>query len=135
MNALITNPITPAKVSSYFLAQLPKEELPGTFFDVASQSLLHSLAAFFSGTATRPSCTLENIVAAIRYPHIGHVLNMLSTDSECDVWVLHLQTALARHAVLQVAGVTSYIDIILGHIRPDERAQQRVHAFISAFAA
>lgn len=135
MNQLITTPLTPTKVRTYFLAQLPAEELPGIFFEVSSQSLLHSIAAYFSGADSRPSCTLENIVATVRYPHISHVLAMLSTDSECATWVHQLQTALARHAVLQVAAVTSFIDIILGHIRPDEQAQQRVHSFISAFAA
>ena len=135
MNLSTTSPTTPALVRSYFLAHFPNEELPGIFFEVLSQSLLHSLAAFFSGGETRPSCTLENIVAAVRYPHIAHVLTMLSTDPASDTWILQLQTALARQAVLQVAAVTSFIDVILGHIQPEEQAQRRVHTFINAFAA
>jgi hypothetical protein len=135
MNIPITASLSPAAVRAYFMSRLPAEELPGTFFELSSQSLLHSISAFYSGTDTRPSCTLENVIATVRYPHITHVLHMLSTDPECSAWVLHLQAALARQAVLQVAGVVTFIDVILGHVRPEKEAQERIHSFISAFAA
>lgn len=135
MNIPFTSSMSPAAVRAYFVSHFPAEELPGAFFELTSQSLLHSISAFYCGTDSRPSCTLENIIATVTYPNIDHVLRMLSTDTECGHWVLHLQAALARQAVLQVAAVISFIEIILGHIEPDQHAQERVHSFISAFAA
>lgn len=130
----ITDSLSPAAVRNYFVSQFPAEELPGTFFELSSQSLLHSIAAFYSGSGTRPNCTLENVIATVRYPRINDVLRMLSTDVECGAWVLHLQNAMARQAVFQVAGVVTFIDVILAHVRPEQEAQNRIHTFIGAFA-
>jgi hypothetical protein len=135
MQQSLTSPLSPADVQTYFRSHLPSEELPGPYFETASQSLLHGIAAFFTGTGSRPSSTLENIMATISYPNIAQVLAMLGTDPECAKSVLHLKSALTRQAVLQVAAVPYFIQIVLGHVHPAQQAQERVHSFISAFAA
>lgn len=135
MNQSLTTTLSPDDAKSYFLAHFPTEELPGTYFEMVSQSLLHSIAAFFTGTNSRPSCTLENIMATVSYPNIRQVLTMLGTDPKCASCVRHLQAALDRQAVFQVLGVTTFIQVILGHVHPGQQAQERVHTFINAYAA
>lgn len=127
-------PETPAAIRAYFLAHFPDEELPGPFLEVLSQCYLLGVAAYFTGHGQRPRCTLDNVMATVTYPHVGHVLRMLQTEPGCAGWVLHLQDTLARHAVNQVRAVMAFIEVVLPHVQPAPATMHLVHGHIRAFA-
>ncbi len=131
--SLSSTALLPAQVHAYFLHSLPPGESPGPFIEVAAQAYFYALALYFSRPAAgRPACTLENVLAAVRYGEPEQVIGLLQREPACVSWTLQMAEEITRGAYWQIQAVLHFIDIVLNHVQPTQAVEQQVHAYLRA---